>query len=325
MTEKLIDPPAEVASLSAATLAGVFNQSVDCVKLVGLDGRLQWMNGNGLCALEIDDFANVAGRDWQDLWPSGVRERIGESYAAAAAGEIVRFRAFCPTYLGTPRWWDVTVSAVNDPAGAHSGYLAISRDVTESEQSREALDIAAKELRHRLKNTYTMISSLMMGFARGNEHHTEFAGQMTDRLVALGRAQALFANSDAPCRLGELIDALVAPFSNGHCAIEIEPLPDIQIDQGRADAIALVVGELAVNSSKHGAIQHGGSVRVSGTAGDGGFSILWHETSAGPVATHARDGGQGLTLMQRIMKARGGALVMDWRDDGVDVTLDFRA
>lgn len=323
MTDIPPDAPERVASLSPVALASVLDQSVDCVKLIGLDGNLQWMNGNGMCAMEIDDFAAVDGRAWVDFWPDDVRPKILAAYPTAASGQTVRFRASCPTYRGAPRWWDVTVSAVTNADGLHAGYLAISRDATENQQSREALDIAAKELRHRLKNTYTMISSLMMGFARGNDHHVEFANQMTDRLVALSRAQALFANNDAPCQIDALVDALVVPFSNAYCAVDVEALPDFQVDQGRADAIALVIGELAVNSSKHGAIHHGGAVKVCGQIGADRFSIVWDETSNGPVEHRSRDGGQGLELMRRIVKARGGTLSVDWRDDGLDVTITF--
>ncbi len=304
-------------------LASVLDQSVDCVKLIGLDGALQWMNASGMRALEIEDFTSVHGQPWASFWPDEIRDRIDGAYATAAAGETVRFRAFCPTFKGTARWWDVTVSAVSNAEGQHAGYLVMSRDATENQHSRDALDIASKELRHRLTNTYMMVSSLMMGFARGNAEHTEFATQMSERLVALGRAQALFASNDAPCQLDKLIAALVVPFDNLHCTTEIADIPDFEVDQGRADAIALVIGELVVNSSKHGAVHHGGRVRVYGRTAPDSFSIIWDETSHKAVEQHSRSGGQGLILMQRIMKARGGSITIDWRDDGLDVTLSF--
>jgi hypothetical protein len=51
----------KTAAISADALAAVLDQSVDCVKLIGLDGGLRWINSNGLCAMEIDDFAQVDG------------------------------------------------------------------------------------------------------------------------------------------------------------------------------------------------------------------------------------------------------------------------
>jgi PAS domain S-box-containing protein len=316
-------PPRAVSSLSSVALASVLDQSVDCVKLVGLGGDVQYMNLNGLCAMEVDDFTAIAGKPWADLWPEEARALILSSYPRARAGETVRFRAFCPTAKGSPRWWDVTVSAVTDDEGEHAGYLSVSRDATESEERRLASEIATAELRHRLKNTYTMIGSLLSAFARGNPSHEQFAVEMTDRLVALSRAQALFADSDAPCRIDKLASALVEPFDNPSCPVSLADLPPIEVDQGRANAIALVVGELAVNSAKHGAFNQGGEVKVSAAVADNTVSIIWEEHCARSVLSHDREGGQGLKLITRIMRARRGTLSTDWRDDGLTVTLAF--
>jgi PAS domain S-box-containing protein len=312
------------SSLSSVALASVLDQSVDCVKLIGLDGAIRYMNPNGLCAMEVDDFCAIQGQAWADLWPDEARREILASYVAASSGEVVRFRAFCPTAKGTPRWWDVTVSAVTDDAGEHAGYLSISRDMTEHQLAREALEVAAAEMKHRLKNTYMMIASLLVGFARGNPNHEAFAGEMADRLVALSTAQALFLSNDAPREIGNLIPALLAPFSNAACPVVIEPLPAVALEQGQADAIALVVGELSVNSSKHGALAHGGGLHLRSYVEDGAVTIVWTERSNRPVAAHDRTGGQGLRLIERIVKARRGTIGIEWQDAGLAVTLSFR-
>jgi two-component sensor histidine kinase len=311
------------SALSVETLASVLDQSVDCVKLIGLDGSVRWMNANGLCAMEIDDFSAVKSRHWADLWPDEARPAIMKSLASATQGAPVRFDAYCPTAKGTPRWWNVTVSRVQDVSGEQAGYLAISRDITEAETGRQALEIAAAELRHRLKNTYAMIGSLLLGFARGNPDREAFAHEMTGRLVALSTAQALFSTQDAPRELAALLPALVTPFDRSTCSVVIGELPDTLVTQGQADAIALVLGELAVNAAKHGALASGGSLHLSARAADGGLEIVWDEKSVGEVAAHDRSGGQGLKLIDRIVRARQGALDIAWHDRGVTVTLRF--
>jgi PAS domain S-box-containing protein len=310
------------AVLTAETLAGIFEQSVDCVKLVGLDGSIQWMNANGLCAMEIDDFEAVRGQQWAALWPEAARAEVAASMPIAQLGETVRFDAFCPTAKGSARWWNVTVSKVSSATG-EVGFLAVSRDITEAEVGRQALVIAAAELRHRLKNTYAMISSLLYGFARGVPEREAFARDMQSRLVSLSAAQALFSTDDAPCDLSTLIPALVLPFESPSCPIAIEALPGLSVEQGQADAIALVLGELAVNSAKHGALANGGAIRITAEAGDESFAIIWEETLLGEVRAHGRSGGQGLNLIQRIVSARSGALEIDWRERGLAVTLRF--
>jgi hypothetical protein len=76
MNEALIVAPHAVSGLSSVALASVLDQSVDCVKLINLDGNIQYMNGNGLCAMEIDDFCAVEGQPWADLWPDEARQAI---------------------------------------------------------------------------------------------------------------------------------------------------------------------------------------------------------------------------------------------------------
>lgn len=313
-----------VGSLSSVSLASVLDQSVDCVKVVGLDGALQYMNGNGLCAMEIDDFCAIQGQQWSKLWPDEARQAIEDSYPVAAAGETVRFRAFCPTAKGDPRWWDVTVSMVSDEAGDHAGYLSVSRDVTEQHIAKEALEIAAAELKHRLKNTYMIISSLMTGYARGDAAREEFASEMADRLGALSTAQSLFTMDEASCQIDLLILALLRPLDTVTCPVSIGTIAAATVNQGQADAIALVIGELSVNSAKHGALFHGGRVDVSSRCAEQQLVIEWDERSAVPPAQHEREGGQGLRLMERIVRARRGAINLTWNPSGLSVQLIFR-
>lgn len=322
MSDKVSVLAKAVSPLSAASLASVLDQSVDCFKILTIDGKIQYMNPNGLCAIEIDDFETVEGILWADLLPEPARQKLVDSYREAATGQSVQFSAFIPTAKNNPRWWDVSVSPVADGEGVIVGFLSVSRDVTSNHQGREALKIAAAELKHRLGNTYQTISSLMAMTARGDPNHEAFAKQMTDRLGALGRAQALFTGDDASCELDQLIPALVTPFGNDTAQVGINPLPAIVLQQSQADAIALVVGELAVNSSKHGAFRHGGAVDVTSTVDEqNNLKIVWRERCDIPVSQNSRDGGQGLKLMNQIMLARNGSMVVDWEHDGIVATL----
>lgn len=313
-----------VSPLSAVSLASVLDQSGDCFKILTIDGKLQYMNYNGLCAMEIDDFKAIEGTIWADQLPEPAREKLIDSYREAATGGIVQFQAFIPTAKNSPRWWDMSVSPVANGKGAIVGFLLISRDVTFSHQGREALKIAAAELKHRLSNTYQTISSLMILTARGDTSHEAFAKQMADRLSVLGRAQALFTDNDAPCDLGKLIPALVTPFGNDAAQVTIEPIPAILLKQPQADAIALVVGELAVNSSKHGAFRHGGAVDVTTAVDENDvLTVVWRERCDVPVQQNSREGGQGLKLMDQIMRTRNGSIVVNWEDYGIVATLSL--
>ena len=186
------------------------------------------------------------------------------------------------------------------------------------------METSTAEMRHRLKNSYAMIGSLLAGFARGVPERETFAQEMIERLSALGRAQTLFAAREhAPCELADLLPALVSAFDKPDCPVTIDALPAVEVDQGRADAIALVLGELAVNSTKHGALGGVGSVHVIAAAAGRELSIVWRERSNRAVIEHSRSGGQGFRLMERIVRARRGTFSIDWYVDGLDVRLAF--
>jgi two-component sensor histidine kinase len=307
-------------------LAAVLDQSLDCIKLIAPDGTVQFMNSNGLCAMEINSLKLVTGRPWVALWLEASQPSIRQALKDADEGFPVRFDAFCPTAKGSPRWWDVSVTRVADAAGQNIGYLSVSRDVTEARLSKEVAEIAVAEMRHRLKNSYAMVAGLLSALARGNPEREEFVGEMRERLRALGVAQTLFVSTQhAPCKIRDLLPALLEPFSHPDCEVVACDLPDATLDQGQADALALVVGELAVNSTKHGALKGEGRVRVTGQMSDDVLKIIWDEDSPRTVSNHARKGGQGLRLIERVLKARDANINFDWRPCGLEATVSFNA
>ncbi len=308
--------------LTDETLATLLDQSLDCIKFISLEGTVQYMNRNGLCALEIDAPAAILGRMWHELWPAEAQPMIRNALVQALAGEAVRFDAFCPTAKGSPRWWDVSVSTVRNEEGQVSGFLSTSRDVTEARRAKEVAEIASAEMRHRLKNSYAMVAGLLSSLARGLPEREEFAAEVQARLAALAVAQTLFAaRENAPCELALLLPALLDPFQHDDCSVKSVVRGDIRVEQGIADALALVIGELAVNSSKHGALSSAGMIRVTAELRDHTIDLCWSERSERAVAAHHRPGGQGLQLMQRILRAREGEISLEWLDRGVDARI----
>ena len=96
----------------------MLDQSADCIKVIGPDGTLDFMNRNGRCAMGIDDFALVAGKNWWELWPERVAATDPRRRSPSARRrQHSRFEAFCPTAKGEPRWWDVSVAPLRDEHG----------------------------------------------------------------------------------------------------------------------------------------------------------------------------------------------------------------
>ena len=126
----------------------VLESSPDCVKVLNAEGRLVFMNQNGQCLMEIDDFAALRGQPWWQLWPEAERAQVRAAVEKGLRGEVARFVAPGLTCKGNPRCWDVIVAPVV-PAGGEgvvTSLISVSRDITESKAAEESLRRAAEEL-----------------------------------------------------------------------------------------------------------------------------------------------------------------------------------
>ena len=302
-------------------LAAVLDQSADCIKVIGPMGTLDFVNRNGRCALGIDDFAAVAGKNWWDMWPEDAQPAIHESIARAQQGLSSRFEAFGPTIKGEPRWWDVSVSPLRDEHGTLKGLISVSRDISADIGARQLCESTAAEMRHRLQNAYALTSAIVMATARGTPEREEFAREIVERLQRLGVAQSLLLDGDAlgTVSLDTLTRRLTEPFCGDSATLEIAALPNATLDEQQVRTLALMLGEFSTNSNKYGALGHGGKIAIDGRIEDGMLHFQWRETTERPVDTEQRDGSSGLALIRRMLGAHGGTLDIDWRRDGLDI------
>jgi len=170
-----------------------------------------------------------------------------------------------------------------------------------------------------------VVGSLLTAYARGKPDQQFFARDMITRLNGLGIAQTMKAEAGRSCLLDALAPALLEPYSTPHCQIGIDVEADISMDQPQVDALALVLGELAVNSIKHGALGGVGGVELKGALVDDRIEVRWSERSDRPVTRRSREGGQGLALITRVLAARGGGIELTWLDHGLDVDFHMAA
>lgn len=119
----------------------MFENSPDCVTLLDRRGRMLRMNGNGQSLMEIDDFEELAGKDWESIWPASSRERVRAAIAAVRKGELYEFQAPCPTVRDAPKWWDVRVMPMHQN-GEVSHILSVSRDITRLMDAQQAEQLA---------------------------------------------------------------------------------------------------------------------------------------------------------------------------------------
>ena len=306
------------AEVSGNLMMTLLEQSQDCVKLLDTEGKIGFMNRNGQCSLEVDDFCTVAGLYWWDLWPDAAKPVVEKAVRDAVNGQDSRFEAFCPTVKGTPRWWDVTVSPVRDNVGTIFQLVSFSRDVTQQVNDREALEIMALEMRHRLRNAFTVTGAIALVSAKYAPQHGEFARDLANRFAALAQAQTqMLEKTGKALALADLLDTMTAPYPT----IDWSCLPALLIDDRQARVIALAIGELATNSMKYGALSSNAAVRLDCANTDGVLCLTWLEAGVVPSAPSEKDSGSGHLLIGRMAKVYGGSFEVDWSVDGLTASL----
>ncbi len=120
-------------------LRGVLAASGDIIKVLDLDGRVQFVNDSGLQALEISDADTLRGGSWPAFWSEDGRDQALAALDVAREGGSGRFQGRADTFTGTPRYWDVQVTPILSPGGRPEKLLAVSRDITATRTAEMAL------------------------------------------------------------------------------------------------------------------------------------------------------------------------------------------
>jgi diguanylate cyclase (GGDEF)-like protein len=117
----------QLQNLSGALLA----TNADCLKLIGLDGRIMEISEVGAELMEVSSSSQLIGADWLGFWQGDDAHAARAAFQRALDGKQARFTGYCTTALGTPKWWDSTLYPVKSPHGRVSAVLCPSRDISE--------------------------------------------------------------------------------------------------------------------------------------------------------------------------------------------------
>ena len=317
----------------------MLQQSQDCVKILSVDGALDFMNDNGKRIMEIDSFELIVGSPWWTLWPDESQLTISDAVTRALDGEDSRFEAFCPTAKGTPRWWDVMVSPIRDDRGNITHILSTSRDVTAAREEREAernraeaefaraeaakqmaeLQTAiAQESRHRLKNLLTVVSSLASLVGKHSTNVVDFQNRLKAHLDHIARAQDLLIGTHRKSvTLREAVLAIVEADDR----LRIADIPRESISDQSVQLLALSLGELQTNAIKHGALAvDNGSVVLKLTSAENGIHIVWTEDCRERRAAPALVNGSGIALLKRMLTLQSDGIFFDWTGSGLRIS-----
>jgi PAS domain S-box-containing protein len=121
---------------------------LECVKVLSTDGRVIHINSGGRELLELEPEHDLGGLRYADLWPLEIRQRVARAIRDAVNGSSSSLEGYCPTFAGTPRWWETVFYADKIRGGASTVVIGISRDISLHRSEALAAQAAKEQFAH---------------------------------------------------------------------------------------------------------------------------------------------------------------------------------
>lgn len=312
-----------------AWLAAIIADSDDAIISKTLDGTItSWNRG----AEKLFGFASneavgqsiriiIPTERWSEedliLGKVGVGDRVDhfETVRRTKAGELIDVA--------------VTVSPVRGPDGSIMGASKILRDITERNRVSERQSLLLREMGHRIKNLFALVSGLVVMSARTSSTVDELAEKLDGRISSLARAHSLtLPNSDesgangTSTTLSNLLHAILKPYAD-QCRINLVGNA-VTLSGSNLTSIALLMHELTTNAAKYGALSaNTGILAVSVVTDDHEVKLVWTETGGPSPSSEPRKKGFGTVLEQASLRNFSGSIEREWRAEGLVINLSF--
>jgi PAS domain S-box-containing protein len=226
---------------------------------------------------------------------------------------------------GSWRWVlsrGLPVSEENEPDVRWFGTLT---DIDDDHRQSESRELLARELSHRIKNIFAVVSGLISLRSRRKPEVAEFAEELNATIRTLGRAHDYVRPVEGRKgdRLAGLLGDLMAAYDDGTGERVRIAGDDCAIGPRTATPLALVFHELATNSAKYGALSaEEGRIDLTIELQDDNVRIDWRE-SGGP-RLEPGEAGFGSRLVDMAVQGQlGGSLQRDWRPEGLAARLEL--
>ena len=270
------------------------------------------------------------GQEWLTLVHEDDRDRVLQTWQQSlASGEPCEIEHRLRERGGDYRWMLGRAQPVRNGDGEILRWIGTWTDIHETKAYADEIEILSRELSHRIKNIFAVISSLIAMSARQAPEHKEFASQIRQRVAALARAHEFVRPHSEESRpqgvavtLHGLIAQILAPypaFEAGRLQIEGD---DVEVDDRSATPLALLIHELATNATKYGALRENSGHVTAHTRIDGeDFVIEWRESGGPPVPGEPVHSGFGTLLTELSIRDQlGGSLLREWNEAGLRLT-----
>ncbi len=286
------------------------------------------MDARGYLLWDVPQSEELSFEKLSDKIHPADRDRVREAFwsTKAMTGDYeIDFR----TLVGPDVRWISARGTGGAAENARKEMTGIFIDITGRKQAEEGNELLAGEMSHRVKNLLAIAAGLTKITWRSSTGVDDMSKQLTQRLIALGRAHDLVrplpGGQGKAALLGDLFTVLLAPYDeDGAFAGRIRvAVPRMGIGAKAATSLALVMHELATNSLKYGALSvEAGRLDISGSLSGESAKIEWTEHGGPEVKQAQAEESYGSRLVREtIVSQLGGTIAYDWSKNGLLVTI----
>ncbi|WP_227445855.1 CheR family methyltransferase [Cognatishimia sp. F0-27] len=193
--------------------------------------------------------------------------------------------------------------------------VGVNFDQTVEVENSNMRELMIREMNHRVKNLFSIMSALLRVGARTADSAKDLADTLSDRINALAVSHDLSVKEGSRAlALKDLVSVSIAAFE-GEQDAQIDG-PDIQVNSEEITPLALILHEWATNSAKYGALgASDGALAVSWTReGDGPVEIIWEERASRIAESESAPEGFGSQLVRLAATQLGGDIRIDAQD-----------
>ncbi len=215
-------------------------------------------------------------------------------------------------------------SPVVDTTGRVMGFMDTVIETTGRVALERGARLRNRELRHRIKNFFSLISAVVSHTFREHGAPDEMRASLLGRLRALSRAQEVLSlTGGGPGTLGEVIAKALAPVTGGQEARFTLEGPAVCLSETRAFALTLALHELVTNSTKYGALSvPAGRVAIRWRhEGEGPLVLTWRETGGPRVEKVTTTGFGSFLIGEALAAAFDGQVKVDYPPEGLVLEL----
>lgn len=213
--------------------------------------------------------------------------------------------------------------------GSDGGLISSAiRDISTRREGEERQALLIRELNHRVKNTLASVQAIVHQTLKTASGPEAFSAALTARLSALSQSHDVLTRNDwSGAQVRDIAAEQLSPYGRpGEERFRLSG-PDVKLSPNRAVTLGMVLGELATNAAKYGALSNGGDVEVAWTrrdeAGAPWLALVWRERG-GPEVREPSARGFGTRLIERSVGAGlGGTATLMFEPEGVTCRMDF--